>query len=1833
MKPNYNIFRLNDVISLDPGYEVLSFNLDLCTSTLNIDFSFFEKVESYSTQIKDKKEVYEIGPRLIQIDAEFYDPKGRILSISENDIERAKNILTILNKPFLMDDGVVLWSTTDPISVQEIIKGKNVSHKGDYSIWEYSNNTFCIFSPLSHTDKGTRISNYCYFNKIDLKIANLAFELSEGKKENLELCHFWNKYDNYAKLFPAFFLLNKEKVLNKEEMLYEIAKSYYPFLSPVTQWMVRKTECKNYFLMCENPELLFVNSGVLEFLRGLTRFQNNIIDTPRSLKLCLQGKMGEKMKNLVLNGLKFDRNCGEVLTKVKIDYQNIYSYLPFFEEERINEIIENNPEIKNILDIDYFSRRNKLKNVSFQERQALIHRSSFYTPIPKNDFIDFSNIFESFFGVSPEFYSKKGKNRWSIVDDGGALWSPNLDYEERYNINIIVTGKDLIYKELIYLPGLISVLTDIYTPIYRESKILIRSRPGNTPRLISLYFLTEIEQDNFPIWVYTFFAKKNNFETDDFILKTMEGTGKKVLLSKKSLFEVLVDDVNDLQKLLRNKLPVGEPVKTFQKFDEGIVSKVQNSSQMYLDLFPQIDIPKITDATINVAKRILMDETAEKSSYSKGYLEVGNIEVEMKMRKVNKRQYFNVFSKIKEMRDCVNIIDEVIIFPNNIRKIGKKYEQKKREYHSILEYDFSITVSEERNVNPSFFLSKDTLPIKKRSRNRWSVITIEGVKIDLSVVDTFDFLPGNVFGNKQRSYEIEVEINRLDDIYPFLKVITDVYFWVNETSKVFTKKEKESALNKFHNFSLDSVPEKIKHEVKMDISKNKRGVDNFVYSNFIGNLRNLKKEDLTGKGIGKCGVSVKADGEQVYLLFENNNLWMLQGRGSNFITLITSSIEIEQFDGMILVGENIPVQNRTEFKTSKLLFACFDILSTPDSINLSKKNYKDRVEIYTSLIESLNLESVVILAKEVFFDISSPSKLWNKIKNINDKTYPFLTDGFVVTSIDSFTNPDWLQDKRKLPLSQKPAICKIKSFEDTTIDFVIKDRTLFVLDRGDLVDFSEVVTRNEFKNDVNVDWTSVDIFLKKYKAQEDDVIEMGPTLIDETIILSPKRIRVDKNGRPNNAKIADDVWKDLNEVNIFEYLDPNNIRRLRNFNNRVKSKLINTHILDEKMNMVVVVDIGSGRGGDIFKYEMADGVLFVEPDDENFTILQENIKSRTRKEFRQAVHCGAENYEIIVQNLMELISQINDKTTHTGKTFKSVKKVVISCMLTLTFLVNDKSGFKETIKEINKACYTKNIETLELIFYTVEGESFKELIKSGILQDGPIEASLENENVVKLRIKDSETVQSIQEENLVDLNLLKNMLGVDRINLKNPFEILNQTLSKSTMEDNFLTNIEFEYLKTHVTGYVSLKIEKDGTKIKPINMKEGKFSSILQRFYEIYESGFFSFDINVKSHTPSKDIPKKDTTGNQLRIICDRLKVNFDRVTEAKRKLDFFYQSGKTPVGAYNIELPIKELVGELKKSNKAQIVSKAWLKCYEIANFFELEKMVKTSGYFKGFFNAEFPGSFISAMNHYCYTKNKNFLWLASSLIPEDGNTALEDIYCLYKNNPNFWLMSAEKGIYGDLTSLNDSEKLHEELIRNGSKGDTILYTADGGIDLEGNYENEEIANMLLLGGEIDFMVRPNVLKTDGACIIKTFTITEPATVSMVMFLSSLFTNFSICKPIASKPSNSEVYLVGKGYKRNSQQANVNKFREWFSTFVKNPDPKSAFCYSFDKKRVSRFMEFSEIITERQIKALSLHYEYLKLVKEEGILTADPREVKSIWKKVNPVAELIDDRKRLKVC
>ncbi len=121
-----------------------------------------------------------------------------------------------------------------------------------------------------------------------------------------------------------------------------------------------------------------------------------------------------------------------------------------------------------------------------------------------------------------------------------------------------------------------------------------------------------------------------------------------------------------------------------------------------------------------------------------------------------------------------------------------------------------------------------------------------------------------------------------------------------------------------------------------------------------------------------------------------------------------------------------------------------------------------------------------------------------------------------------------------------------------------------------------------------------------------------------------------------------------------------------------------------------------------------------------------------------------------------------------------------------------------------------------------------------------------------------------------------------------------------------------------------------------------------------------------------------------------------------------------------------------------------------------------------------------------------------------------------------------------GDLRSSASLRALRDLVHRQTEGAGLHLVMADGGFDVRGKENMQEVENKRLLLGQC--IAALATLRRGGAFVCKCFDLFTPFSASLLYLLHCHFDYFCIYKPPQSRPANSERYLLCRGYRRGAQ-------------------------------------------------------------------------------------------------
>jgi hypothetical protein len=261
-------------------------------------------------------------------------------------------------------------------------------------------------------------------------------------------------------------------------------------------------------------------------------------------------------------------------------------------------------------------------------------------------------------------------------------------------------------------------------------------------------------------------------------------------------------------------------------------------------------------------------------------------------------------------------------------------------------------------------------------------------------------------------------------------------------------------------------------------------------------------------------------------------------------------------------------------------------------------------------------------------------------------------------------------------------------------------------------------------------------------------------------------------------------------------------------------------------------------------------------------------------------------------------------------------------------------------------------------------------------------------------------------------------------------------------------------------------------------------------------------------------------------------------------------------------------------------------------------------------------------------------FDWRASSLAWGDDVSALGDHYGLYAHNKDKWLMEVGGGPAsnnGDATVLSNlldfAAKVGPDAALGGKASGVDLYSHDAGIDVSNDFNDQENANAKVhLGCALAGLM---TLRRGGSFIAKQYTCFETLTWGLIIVYACLFDEFYLCKPLTSRPYNSEIYLVGKGFRGLSpvvRSVLIERLEAFSFAPIISADAARILLHD----PIERIEAFAQLVFGQQERLLSENVALFERYKGDlGVLDAGIRALRheriAAWLKRYPVGRIKD--------
>lgn len=428
----------------------------------------------------------------------------------------------------------------------------------------------------------------------------------------------------------------------------------------------------------------------------------------------------------------------------------------------------------------------------------------------------------------------------------------------------------------------------------------------------------------------------------------------------------------------------------------------------------------------------------------------------------------------------------------------------------------------------------------------------------------------------------------------------------------------------------------------------------------------IKYDDITDKLLS-YGMTIKVDGVRHFLYLNES--------GAYLIGTEIKKISDDRYDRTLYDVE--VVRNK--------MYIIDMIILNGNSI--SSLTLKERYELF----KEIDVKEYSVIKKEFKFP-TKPAQYFRDLESlidIQDMTSPYQVDGIIFTPNARYGYPNTI---------------KWKPYKKLTIDVRLRDDNMYVYD-----------TRK--KEEVIFKADDADISnLKRIRNLNGQIIELNYNPEDNKFHLYKVRHDVSV---PNDLKTALQIWRQLKNPITEDDMLSSNLTLMRKYHNRIKYSIYNLlRDLDKK----TVLDIGSGKGGDILKWKTNDlDVVSVEPDEENY------------EEFKERMKIYKYNTKLLEMDMEYYHNNYKDK-------YKA-----------LTFFNSITFFTPEQIRSYTEHLYDDSL----LIVLGMDKERLLDVFKSDVDRDNYLIEYRGNK--VFIKIKDS--IVRGQEENIFDFDELKNILS------------------------------------------------------------------------------------------------------------------------------------------------------------------------------------------------------------------------------------------------------------------------------------------------------------------------------------------------------------------------------------------------------------------------------------------------------------------------------------------
>ena len=679
----------------------------------------------------------------------------------------------------------------------------------------------------------------------------------------------------------------------------------------------------------------------------------------------------------------------------------------------------------------------------------------------------------------------------------------------------------------------------------------------------------------------------------------------------------------------------------------------------------------------------------------------------------------------------------VVYGAGNIRRLTvngvPSYQQKIRQGHvDIPEYELRVSVASELSVKPPFnFVGQG----EERQRERSSFPFYNTQRQLILRVDLTKVTQG-----PKLTYEVEVEYyGSTEEELKFLELKLREFFRIlYATNTLYTRREREQVVTDFN--QLFGQQGNIQRSVLVD-------------------ARNIQREDMVWGGIvgnpaTNYGVSYKADGKRKLLVVHQTGIWLIYPP-HDFNRVISNATQIPNFDLPKYLEENrrtvIDGELLTPNSRSKYPFLAFDTLFfrgidfreqpffAPEPAPGQRKQAGRNDAL--RFLESQWQNSILSIQYKLQYPLETVDEFFTTVRNLlagrTSLAYP--EDGLMFTPLRAPYNPHSERYPGERVLTKHPDVVKWKDPKNITIDFLIEwNSTHTELSLYSFRDGKKATDQDKFIQFTGSSRYPLTPAMIDSKAALTSNLPSGTVVEYEWRpvpgIFSPRLVRHDKKDNPNLYSIALANWHDLQQPITEAELTGLSMKGVARYHNLLKRELL-AHLASG----ATILDIGSGRGGDLGKWQQLRAkVLAIEPNTENSRELEARAPSYPGTTVT-LITAGGEESEVIENAVYNTFHAQVDALT---------------LMLSLSFFWKDSATLAGLVRTIDKSVKLGG----KVLFITIDrAQVLSKVAVPGEFKTSFFELTIDEKEVVQVYIPD--TIVGRQTEYLVDISQFSELLG------------------------------------------------------------------------------------------------------------------------------------------------------------------------------------------------------------------------------------------------------------------------------------------------------------------------------------------------------------------------------------------------------------------------------------------------------------------------------------------